>query len=139
MQNNREAELIRNTIQNTEFGLLDTCGEEKLLKFLDIAPNTMTSTEEYAKKQLDNVVKIYRGISTDNDIDFKKFGYGINWTTNKDVALWFAQCRGGTHKALLSASILKSDIICLWQDKDESEVIIDPRNIIKTTLKINIR
>ena len=45
---------------------------------------------------------------------------------SRHVAEWFAKCRGGSHHALLTTKIKKSDVTCLWDDKGESEILIIP-------------
>ena len=132
--NSDKVERVRDIIQNTEFGLLDTVGKDKLIKLLTQVINpkdTMSKAEKEILEKFDDTIIIYRGISSDEKINFKKYGYGINWTTNIDVALWFANCRGGFFKSLIKAEIKKEDIICYWGDKDECEIIIDPNEIQK--------
>ena len=34
-----QGKVVRDTIQNTEFGLLDTLGEKKIMKFINIVHN----------------------------------------------------------------------------------------------------
>ena len=130
--------IVRDTIQNTEFGLLDTIGQNKLLKFIKLEKptNLMTLEEENELFLLPKKIKIYRGISSDEKINFNKYGYGINWTTNIDTALWFANCRGGSFKSLITASIESKNIICLWLDKGEYEIVLNPDDIILNNLNI---
>ena len=96
----------------------------------------MTTFESLSIKLLPKKVSVFRGISSDEKIDFKKFGLGVNWSLKKDIAEWFAKCRGGKYKAFIEAEVSRDDIICQWLDKKEAEVIINPNDIILNNLII---
>lgn len=67
-------------------------------------------------------ITIYRGCSRSRI-------HAVSWTTDLEVAKGFAKGHRGISvpdAVLMTAKIRKSDIITVIQDRDESEIIIDP-------------
>jgi len=76
--------------------------------------------KEYDK--LPEKVKIYRGIQKGARED------GLSWTTNKEVAEWFAK-RFNHNGKIIEGWINKKDIFAYIGERNESEVIVDPYKI----------
>ena len=124
---------VRQVLEETEFGLLDSVGKKVVDLFANSKfknPNQMmTPDEEMELNHMEDEIVIYRGIGTDEKIDFKKYGYGLHWTTNKDIAMWFARGRGGHFKALLTATISRDKVVAYFNQKGEQEVLINPSDL----------
>lgn len=74
---------------------------------------------------LPELVTVYRGCSRERM-------RGVSWTTDKTVAEGFARGHRGItipDAVVAECRIAKQDIITVIPDRDESEVIIDPRGI----------
>ena len=75
-------------------------------------------------------IHIYRGIGTDGEINFDKYGYGFSWTTDIDRAKWFACRFNCVNKMLLKSVVLPKQIIAVFLDMDEKEIVVNPLTII---------
>ena len=75
--------------------------------------------------RMPDVVTIYRGGNSAS----AAYKDAFSWTTNINVANFFA-CRRGSHEGYLAeATVKKSDIIELIFSRGESEVLVDPANV----------
>ncbi len=93
----------------------------ELFKLAD--PKALMDAEEYAQfQQLPDTVTIYRGVTSFNAKRVK----ALSWTLNKDTAEWFAN-RFGEKGAVYQAQIKKEHIFALFNGRNESEVIVDPK------------
>ena len=71
-------------------------------------------------------VTVWRGTSVTNPECCNHMRTAISWTTDRDVAIWFANRLGIIGKnrgAVWEATIERSKIIAFTNDRDESEVI----------------
>ena len=76
---------------------------------------------------LPDTVPIYRGCS-------KERVRGISWTTDRTVAKSFASGHRGVavpNASLAHAIIPKGAVFCVFTDRQESEVLIDPDRLQK--------
>ncbi len=98
----------------------------KLLSmFKKAAPEHLMSEKEQALLQsLPEQVTVYRGLTSYNA---KKIE-GLSWTLNQHTAEWFAQ-RYNEQGKVYQATVNKADIIAILTDRNESEVIIDPKTL----------
>lgn len=95
-----------------------------MLQSLD--PQKLMDEEEYTLFQnLDDVVTIYRGVTSYNANNIK----ALSWTLNRDVAEWFAH-RYSEDGTVYEAQVSKEHIYTLFQGRNEEEVIVDPNHLI---------
>ena len=71
---------------------------------------------------LDDVVTVYRGVTSYNAKNVK----ALSWTLNRDTAEWFAH-RFDEHGTVYEAQILKEHICAVFLGRNEAEVIVDPK------------
>jgi hypothetical protein len=131
-------EIVRHYYQNTELGLLDTVTQKQLVLLFcnDKFPNRdmiMTDNEKEMLKSFPKTITIYRGVSSRKKLDFKKYGFGVSWTLNKDTAKWFASRFQNRHKVVLQMEIPTSDVLAYF--KREDEIVIDTTNCHSTNIK----
>lgn len=102
----------------------------KLLSMFKSADSAVLMTEdEYLQfKQLDDTVTIYRGVTAYNGKNIK----ALSWTLNQETAEWFAH-RFGEEGTVYEAQIDKSHIYALFNGRNESEVIVDPKYLTDIT------
>jgi len=77
---------------------------------------------------LDDTVTIYRGLTSHNAKNIK----AMSWTLNYDTASWFAH-RFDEDGTVYEASIDKSNILALFNGRNESEIIVDPKHLMDIT------
>lgn len=80
----------------------------------------MSESELDAYNDLDDVLIVYRGVSTEK----KERIEALSWTISFGKAKWFAD-RWGDSGAVYSATINKQDVLAYFDRKGEDEVIID--------------
>ena len=56
----------------------------------------------------------------------------LSWTLDKDTAEWFAH-RFGENGMVYEAQIQKKYIYAFFNSRNESEVIVDPKHLVKIT------
>ena len=82
--------------------------------------------EEYTQFQnLDDVVTVYRGVTSYNANNIK----ALSWTLNREVAEWFVH-RYGEDGIVYEAQINKEHTYALFLGRNEEEVIVDPKRLI---------
>lgn len=74
-------------------------------------------------EELPEKVTIYRGIRDE------KYIKGFSWTVSKDKGIWFAKRFDTDNQILLETVIDKKDILCYTDERDEKEVIINPKKL----------
>lgn len=100
---------------------------ELLSMFRSVDPIQLMDQEEYALFQgLDDVVTVYRGVTTYNAQNVK----ALSWTLSRDTAEWFAH-RYGEEGTVYEAQIAKEHILALFTGRNESEVIVDPKHLME--------
>ena len=99
----------------------------KLLALFKAAdPKILMSEEERTRlRDLENPVTVYRGVTSYNAKNVK----ALSWTLDENVAQWFAH-RYGEHGTVYQAQIRKEDIYAFFTGRNESEVIVDPKQLV---------
>lgn len=102
-------------------------GQRKLISmFKDAAPDVlMDETEREELNALEDPVTVYRGVTSYNADHVR----AMSWTLNYDVAKWFAH-RFGEEGTVYQAQINKEHILALFNGRNESEIIVDPQDLI---------
>ena len=96
---------------------------ELLSLFRSVDPQKLMDEEEYELFcGLDDVVTVYRGVTSYNAKNVK----ALSWTLNRDTAEWFAH-RFDEHGTVYEAQILKEHICAVFLGRNEAEVIVDPK------------
>ena len=90
--------------------------------FRSIDPQMLMDEEERGLFQsLDDVVTVYRGVTSYNAQNVK----ALSWTLNREVAEWFAH-RFGQNGTVYEAQVKKENIYAVFLGRNEEEVIVDP-------------
>lgn len=99
----------------------------KLLALFKAAdPKILMDEEERSRlRDLENPVTVYRGVTSYNAKNVK----ALSWTLDENVAQWFAH-RYGEHGTVYQAQIRKEDIYAFFTGRNESEVIVDPKQLV---------
>lgn len=82
----------------------------------------MEDSERKALEDMDEVVTIYRGVTSFNAKKIRS----LSWTTEYETADWFAH-RFEEEGTVYEAQIKKSHILAYFGRRNESEVIVDPK------------
>ena len=95
---------------------------ELLALFRSVPPEFLMNQEERAAyKSLEDIVTVYRGVTSYNVKNVK----ALSWTLDRDTAEWFAH-RFGKDGTVYTAQIKKEDICAYFSGRKESEVIVNP-------------
>lgn len=99
----------------------------KLLAMFKAAdPSILMDDEERSRLQsLEDPVTVYRGVTSYNAKNVK----ALSWTLDENVAQWFAH-RYGEQGTVYQAQIRKGDIYAIFTGRNESEVIVDPAQLV---------
>ena len=91
---------------------------ELLALFRSVPPEFLMNQEERAAyKSLEDIVTVYRGVTS----------YNVkNVTLDRDTAEWFAH-RFGEEGTVYEAQIPKEHILAYFNGRNESEVVVDPK------------
>jgi hypothetical protein len=102
------------------------CGMSKsnLIKFMKIAEKSPLLQSDIDDLSEDNTITIYRGVRVNNY-------RGLSWTTDKNVAEWFAKRFGnnGDKCFVFTGIITKKNIIDIFNCRNEKEIVCDYRRI----------
>lgn len=99
---------------------------ELISLFRSVDPQKLMDEEEYGIFcGLDDVVTVYRGVTSYNAKNVK----ALSWTLNRDTAEWFAH-RFGEQGTVYEAQIKKKHICAVFLGRNEAEVIVDPRYLV---------
>ena len=97
-----------------------------LAMFRSIDPQMLMDEEERGLFQsLDDVVTVYRGVTSYNAQNVK----ALSWTLNREVAEWFAH-RFGQNGTVYEAQVKKENIYAVFLGRNEEEVIVDPERLM---------
>lgn len=88
----------------------------------------MDSEERDQLEELDDVVTVYRGVTSYNAKNIK----ALSWTTDYQTADWFAH-RFDEDGTVYEAQISKEHILAFFNGRNESEVIVDPKYLMDIT------
>lgn len=103
--------------------------KDLLAMFKTTDPALLMDKDDYqAFQNLDETVTIYRGVTSMNAKNVK----ALSWTLDRDTAEWFAH-RFGENGTVYEAKINKEHIYALFNGRNESEVIVDPKHLINIT------
>ena len=124
---------LKDAYMMTEFPMNGFSNYRDLLHLLYAKdnPKLMMDKEELKLlNSLPNEVKIWRGVKVDDVLD--EDNIGLSFTLNKDKAIWFAErfAQAGVSKAILIEAVVKrDDILSIFLNRDEEEVIVNPEYI----------
>lgn len=90
----------------------------------------MHKEELAAYNKLPKTVHIYRGVTSGK----KKDIMSMSWTTDHDIAVWFAK-RFGEKGFVCETDIAKEDILAYWDLNNEAEVIVDFKKLKDVQIK----
>ena len=97
--------------------------------FQSADPKILMDEDEYRGFQgLDDMLTVYRGVTAYNTENVK----ALSWTLNRQTAEWFAN-RFGEDGTVYEATIAKEHIYALFNGRNESEVIVDPKYLTDIT------
>ena len=103
--------------------------KDLLSMFKSTDPRLLMDEDDYQRfMDLDDVVTVYRGVTSMNAKNIK----ALSWTLDRDTAEWFAH-RFGENGTVYEAQIQKKYIYALFTGRNESEVIVDPKHLMKIT------
>ena len=92
-------------------------------------PALLMDEDDYRRfTDLDDVVTVYRGVTSMNEKNVK----ALSWTLDRETAEWFAH-RFGESGTVYEAQIQKKHIYAFFSGRNESEVIVDPRHLTEIT------
>ena len=111
---------IRSENPNSDSNL----NKSKLLAmFKEADPTILMNESEYKEfRALDDPITIYRGVTPHNAKNIR----ALSWTMDYDVAEWFSK-RFDEDGTVYEAQINKEHILALFNGRNESEVIVDPK------------
>lgn len=89
----------------------------------------MDEAEQAQLAELDDTVTVYRGVTTINSDNL----LALSWTLDYETADWFAR-RFDEDGTVYKAQIDKEHIFALFNGRNESEVVLDPK-YLKDTCK----
>lgn len=122
------SEILANAWIQSENPNLDVnVTSRKLLSmFKDADPQILMDDEERAQlEELDKTVTVYRGVTSYNADNIKT----LSWTLDYNTAKWFAH-RFDEDGTVYKATISKDHIHALFNGRNESEVIVDPKYLM---------
>jgi hypothetical protein len=94
----------------------------------------MSPEEMQMYEALPTPVRIYRGYGewTSEDYDPSEMWQGYSWTLDRDRAVRFAKRFTVLHGAprIASATISREHIVALFEERNESELIVLPKHIV---------
>lgn len=94
---------------------------ELLSMFRQAEPSELMTESELRKyDELEEIVTIYRGVTSYNAKNIK----ALSWTVDRKVAEWFSH-RFNENGTVYEAEIEKKHIFALFNGRNESEVIVD--------------
>ena len=93
------------------------------------AEDLMNLDERRKLAELSDEIEIYRGVTEKNKDNI----LAMSWTMKQETAEWFAK-RFGSKGKVYRAKIRKEDILAVFLGRNESEVIVDPKNLKEISL-----
>lgn len=85
----------------------------------------MSDSERKVFSELDNTVTVYRGVRSARSDGLN----ALSWTLSRETTVWFAS-RYGRQGKVYEAKIEKQHILALFLNKNESEVILNPKHLM---------
>ena len=93
------------------------------------AEDLMNLDEHRKFAELPDEITVYRGLTEKNKDNI----LAMSWTMKQETAEWFANRFKGKGK-VYRAKIRKEDILAVFLGRNESEVIVDPKNLKEISL-----
>ena len=93
------------------------------------AEDLMNLDERRKLAEIPDELEIYRGVTEKNRDNI----LAMSWTMKQETAEWFAK-RFGSKGKVYRAKVRKEDILAVFLGRNESEVIIDPKNLKEISL-----
>ena len=124
---------LKDAYMMTEFPMNGFSNYRDLLDLFYARKNSKLMLDKDELKLLNslpNEVKIWRGVKVDDVLDDDNIG--LSFTLNKDKAIWFAErfAQAGVSQAILIEAVVKrDDILSIFLNRDEEEVIVNPEDI----------
>lgn len=124
---------LKDAYMMTEFPMNGFSNYRDLLDLFYARKNSKLMLDKDELKLLNslpNEVKIWRGVKVDDVLDDDNIG--LSFTLNKDKAIWFAErfAKAGVSQAILIEAVVKrDDILSIFLNRDEEEVIVNPEDI----------
>lgn len=107
----------------------DVSLEKLVAMFQSADPRVLMDKDEYREFQgLSDTLTVYRGVTAYNAENVK----ALSWTLNRQIAEWFAN-RFGEDGTVYKATIAKEHIYALFNGRNESEVIVNPKYLTDIT------
>ncbi len=102
----------------------------KLVAFFKQAEPSVLMTEQEREQlaDLDEPVTVYRGVTSYNAKNIR----ALSWTLDYEKAEWFAH-RYAEDGTVYEAQINKRHILALFNGRNESEVVVDPKGLTDIT------
>lgn len=98
--------------------------------FQEASAEDLMNLDEHRKlAELPDEIEIYRGVTEKNKDNI----LAMSWTMKQETAEWFANRFKGKGK-VYRAKIRKEDILAVFLGRNESEVIVDPKNLKEISL-----
>lgn len=88
----------------------------------------MSKKEQKIFSELPEQVTVYRGVSP-------QYKYGLSWTLDKKVALWYVDRNEGKEACIYECTVNRKDILCYFDTRNEAEVIIAVFDLKKYNIK----
>ena len=100
--------------------------KQKLLEmFRQAEPSELMTEEElHQYNELEETITVYRGVTTYNAKNIK----ALSWTLDREKAEWFAH-RFDEDGTVYEAEIDKKYILAVFNGRNESEVVVDPKGL----------
>ena len=93
------------------------------------AEDLMNLDERRKLAELPDELMVYRGVTDKNKDNI----LAMSWTMKQETAEWFAK-RFGSKGKVYRAKVRKTDILAVFLGRNESEVIVDPKNLKEISL-----
>ena len=92
----------------------------------------MDTEERYALRDLPDRIPIFRGCSHMESVT------GLSWSFDRNKAVWFAKrfAMNEMPPILASGFAHKKDVLALFLARGESEIVIDPTNVMDITTEV---
>jgi len=134
-------DFLKDAYMLTEFPMNGFSSYRDLLDLFYAKDNPKLMMDKGELKLLNSLpkeVKIWRGVKVDDVLDDDNIG--LSFTLNKDKAIWFAERfsqEGVSQPILIGAVVKKVDILSIFLNRDEEEVIVNPEDIkIKNIIEL---
>ena len=98
---------------------------ELVSMFRGADPAVLMDEDEYRQwSELEGQITVYRGVTPYNGKNVR----ALSWTLDRETADWFAH-RFGEDGTVYEAQIEKEHIYALFNGRNESEVVVDPKHL----------